>query len=62
MPPKTNPLGGISKSPLGGPLGGPLAGNSQKSNGLLAPSIPPIPTIKQSTQKSTSKKSLFDDD
>lgn len=63
MPPKVNPLGGVSKSPLGGPLGGPLAANVQKSNGLLAPSIPPIPSIKPpTTQKNTGKKSLFDDD
>lgn len=63
MPPKANPLGGISKSSLGGPLGGPLGGNIQKSSGLLAPSIPPIPSIKPpNNQNNKAKKSLFDDD
>lgn len=67
MPPKGNPLGGLSKSPLGGSLGAPLGGNQQKTPGPLSSnsltSAPSIPSIKPPTQsKNPGKKSLFDED
>ena len=42
MPPKINPLGGISTGNLGGPLGGAIK-KSNNDKGI----VPPIPVIKK---------------
>lgn len=59
LPPKTNPLGGLSKSPLNTPLSGTLGGNTQKFNPLPVPSMP---VVNKEVSKNAGKRTLFDDD